>query len=162
MSGARSRASVGSPWLWIVATAAVACAAAVSCGEDSGFVEGTTSTSSTSGNGGATFDFDGNSGPPGADASGYCGNDIHHVVTSPPNIVFVFDTSGSMSTLVSPSATRYSYVRGAALDIVRNLGALINVGVVQFPVKPSDANPCATGGIIMPVARATPTPAATD
>ncbi|WP_437673299.1 vWA domain-containing protein [Sorangium sp. So ce131] len=92
------------------------------------------------------------SGPPPADAGGLCGNRIHEVeIADAPNLYFVLDASGSMLSPVSSRATRYDRVREAAVDLVRNLGPLINVGAAVFPLDATDGAPCRAGGEVFPV-----------
>jgi hypothetical protein len=92
------------------------------------------------------------SGPPPADADGLCGNRIHEVeITDAPNIYFVLDASGSMLSPASSRATRYDRVRDAAVDLVSNLGPLINVGAAVFPLDATVDAPCRPGGEVFPV-----------
>lgn len=91
-------------------------------------------------------------GPPPADADGLCGNHIHEVeITDAPNIYFVLDASGSMHSRVSSRATRYDRVHDAVVDLVRNLGPLINVGAAVFPLNATAEAPCRPGGEVFPV-----------
>lgn len=102
----------------------------------------------TGGAGGDGVFFDaGTGGPPGADAGGLCGNDIHPIVTDPPNVYFVLDSSGSMAEHVS-GGTRYSVVQGAAAKIVKKLALLIKAGATTFP---SDAS-CGAGDEVFALA----------
>lgn len=103
---------------------------------------------SEGGGGGFTIEDDG--GPPEPDAGGFCGNQIHQVITNAPNVYFVLDASGSMSTPVSGSTSRYDRVHSAAVDLVRNLGPLINVGAAVFP-KDTAGDDCHAGGEVFPV-----------
>lgn len=89
-------------------------------------------------------------GPPPLDAQGLCGNQVHQIITEAPNVYFVIDASGSMGSAVS-GGTRSTVVRKAAVDLVRNLGALINIGAALFPVDATSADQCATGAEVMPV-----------
>lgn len=100
--------------------------------------------------GGELFDAGLPTGPPPADAGGLCGNQIHQVVTDAPNIYFVLDASGSMSAQAGTS-TRYQSVRGAALDMVRKLGPLINVGAALFPLGAKPDDPCHVGGEVLSI-----------
>lgn len=105
------------------------------------------------GAGGDGFDFgSSDGGPPGADAAGLCGNDILPALIDAPNIYFVLDTSGSMATPVK-SSTRYNLVRNAAVDLVRNLGPLINVGAALFPHKATQVKPCNPGAQVFKVSQ---------
>ncbi|WP_437588059.1 vWA domain-containing protein [Sorangium sp. So ce1000] len=102
---------------------------------------------------------DGPSGPPAADAGGLCGNRIHQVeIAEAPNIYFVLDASGSMLSPASSSASasRYDRVHEAAVDLVRNLGPLINVGAAVFPLDATDEEPCRPGGEVFPVTPGAP------
>src|SRR4051812_30807987 len=67
-----------------------------------------------SGAGGSTFiDDAGPDGPPDPDAGGFCGNQIHQVLTHAPNLYFVFDVSGSMASPGGGGYTRYQLVQHA-------------------------------------------------
>lgn len=90
-------------------------------------------------------------GPPPLDADGLCGNQLHTVIFDAPNVYFVIDASGSMSLLAKGGSSRYSLVRGAAIDLVKALGPLINVGAAVFPLDATEADPCATGAQVMDV-----------
>ncbi|WP_437568771.1 vWA domain-containing protein [Sorangium sp. So ce542] len=94
----------------------------------------------------------GSSGPPPVDAGGLCGNQVHEVtIAEAPNLYFVLDASGSMLSPASSRATRYDRVREAAVDLVRNLGPLINVGAAVFPLDATSDAPCKPGGEVFPV-----------
>jgi hypothetical protein len=96
----------------------------------------------TTGSGGDGFLFDaGSSGPPAADAGGLCGNEVHKIVTDPPNVYFVLDRSGSMATPAS-GGTRYSVVQNAAAQLVKKLALLIKPGATVFP---GNGDQCAPG-----------------
>lgn len=97
------------------------------------------------GAGGQGIDVGDASAPPDLDAGGLCGNQLHQVISDAPNLYFVLDASGSMSEALPQGGTRYSAVRGAALDLVRKLGALINVGAAVFPYGATDIAPCKAG-----------------
>ncbi|WP_437276964.1 vWA domain-containing protein [Sorangium sp. So ce375] len=100
---------------------------------------------------------EGPSGPPAADAGGLCGNRIHQVeISEAPNIYFVLDASGSMLSPASSRETRYDRVHEAAVDLVRNLGPLINVGAAVFPLDATDEAPCRPGGEVFPVTPGAP------
>lgn len=105
--------------------------------------------STSSGGGGLNVGND-DAGPPDLDAGGLCGNQILPALINAPNIYFILDTSGSMGAPANGS-TRYEVVRSAAIDLVRNLGPLINVGAALFPHKASAANPCHPGAQVFPV-----------
>lgn len=104
-----------------------------------------------SGTGGSGVDLGDASGPPSLDASGLCGNQLHSIITDAPNLYFVLDASGSMSAPAPGGGTRYSAVRSAAVDLVRNLGPRIHVGAAIFPFKATDLEPCRTGKQVFPV-----------
>ncbi|WP_437711186.1 vWA domain-containing protein [Sorangium sp. So ce448] len=109
--------------------------------------------------GGFDPDAEDPSGPPAADAGGLCGNRIHQVeIAEAPNIYFVLDASGSMLSPASSrsNATRYDRVREAAVDLVRNLGPLINVGAAVFPLDATDEAPCRPGGEVFAVTPGAP------
>ncbi len=111
------------------------------------------STAATSGGvGGAGGDellgVGGSKAPP-PDAGDLCGQLITQVHKDPPNIYFVLDTSGSMATPVGAS-TRYRLVQAAAIELVKNIGGLINVGAALFPFA-SGADQCHVGGEVLPV-----------
>ena len=103
---------------------------------------------------GGLFDAGGNDGPPGLDAQGLCGNQIHESVIDAPNLYFVLDNSGSMAA-PSSFGTRYDAVRQASIDLLRKLGVLVNVGAAIFP-KESETDDCRTGGPVMAVLPGTP------
>jgi hypothetical protein len=119
------------------------------------FVDAGYGGSSSSGTGGqdVTLDAGGPTGPPAADAGGLCGNDIHKIVTDPPNVYFVLDTSGSMSAPVT-GGTRYSVVQHAAAQIVNHLKLLINAGAATFPGM---GDQCAAGAEVFPLTYGNPT-----
>lgn len=83
--------------------------------------------------------------PPPPDAGGLCGNVFHDLIANAPNIYFVLDASGSMAEAVTARATRYDRVRDAAVDLVSNLGPLINVGAAVFPLDATDRDACRPG-----------------
>ncbi len=87
---------------------------------------------------------------PQPDAGDLCGQLITQVHKDPPNIYFVLDTSGSMATQVGPS-TRYRLVQAAAIDLVKNIGGLINVGAALFPFAGVGSDGCHAGGEVLPV-----------
>jgi hypothetical protein len=90
----------------------------------------------------------GTGGPPAADASGYCGNQVHQITLQPLTVYFVFDVSGSMATPVT-GGTRYSVVRAAAVKLVTDLRYVVKAGAAAFPRQTSQ-DPCAAGGEIFP------------
>lgn len=102
------------------------------------------------GEGGGTFLPPDDGGPPPLDASGLCGNQLHEVVVDAPNVYFVIDASGSMSAPAG-NKTRYQKVRSAAVDLVRELGALIHVGAALFPHEATSSEECAIGAQVMEV-----------
>ncbi len=110
--------------------------------------------SGASGTGGAGgSDFLGTGGgntPPPPDAGFLCGQLITQVHKDRPNVYFVLDTSGSMSTPVGNS-TRFNLVHGAAVDLVQNLGAQLNVGAALFPQGVTDKDACHVGGEVLEV-----------
>ncbi len=93
-------------------------------------------------------------GPPAADAAGLCGNQFFQVTPEPPNLYFVLDRSGSMLDTASPTTTttKYSAVRKASIDVVLELGSLVNVGAAVFPGNP-DASECSTGSEVFSTRR---------
>lgn len=101
--------------------------------------------------GGSLFDAGGPTGPPPADAGGLCGNDIHKVLTDPPNVYFVIDASGSMSQFAGAGQSRYERVHGATVEMVKNLGPLINVGAAIFPLGATEDDACHVGGEVFPM-----------
>jgi hypothetical protein len=99
------------------------------------------------GSGGDALGLDaGTQGPPPADASGYCGNQIHQITQAPPTVYFLFDVSGSMSNRV-PGGTRFSVVQAAAAKLVRDLRYVIRAGAAAFPVQAA-SDPCHVGAEI--------------
>jgi hypothetical protein len=88
----------------------------------------------------------GTQSPPPADASGYCGNQIHQITQAPPTVYFLFDISGSMATPVS-GGTRFSVVQAAAARLVRDLRYVIRAGAAAFPLQVS-TEPCHVGAEI--------------
>jgi hypothetical protein len=99
--------------------------------------------------GGVSLIDAGNQGPPPADASGLCGNEINPVTTVPPTVYFVFDISGSMTASV-PGGTRFSVVQAAAAGLVNNLRYVIRAGAAAFPLQ-SSTDECHAGAEIYPV-----------
>ncbi len=95
------------------------------------------------------FDAGGPMGPPAADAGGLCGNQIQPITNKPPNVYFIFDVSGSMSTPV-PGGTRYSVVQAAAFKLVQDLRYVIRAGAAAFPIDPTGTDACHPGGQIFP------------
>jgi len=88
---------------------------------------------------------------PPADAEGLCGNQFFQVVQEPPNIYFVLDRSGSMNAAVSPPAgtTKYTAVRVASVNILRELGNRARFGAAVFPGDPY-ADECGVGLEVFP------------
>jgi hypothetical protein len=109
-------------------------------------------TSAQTGSGGAGGGFSWGQGS-GGDCGGdsLCGNEVHAVSFDVPNVYFVLDRSGSMLELVSPGVNRYYAVRRAAVDMIKQLGPLINVGAALFPVGNIDEEPCNGGDEVMAV-----------
>jgi hypothetical protein len=105
---------------------------------------------STGSGGGFTFTTGSSEGPPPVDAGGLCGNQLHTILADPPNVYFVFDTSGSMGTPVS-GGTRLSVVKAEAGKLVKDLRYVIKVGAASFPFNVSATNGCQAGGQIYPV-----------
>jgi hypothetical protein len=99
---------------------------------------------------------EGPGGPPPADAGGLCGNQIHKLIFDAPNLYFVLDTSGSMAAPAGNGSSRYLLVRKAALNMIQKLGPLINVGAALFPQSATDADPCRSGGQVLPVSPGDP------
>jgi hypothetical protein len=90
-------------------------------------------------------------GPPAPDAGGLCGNVLHEAIADAPNIYFVLDASGSMAEAVSSRASRYDRVHDAAVELVRSLGPLINVGAAVFPLDATQQEPCRPGDEVFPI-----------
>ncbi|MEZ4314987.1 MAG: vWA domain-containing protein, partial [Polyangiaceae bacterium] len=110
-------------------------------------------TSSGGGAGGDLFTTETDAGPPPLDASGLCGNQLHQIISDAPNVYFVIDASGSMSAPAAPgtSTTRAERVRKAVLTLVKDLGALINVGAAVFPADATEDDACLPGEQVMAV-----------
>lgn len=108
------------------------------------------------GAGGDGFNVGDASAPPDLDAGGLCGNQLHSIITDAPNLYFVLDASGSMGETVPAGGSRFEAVRGAALDLVRDLGALIQVGAAVFPHGATDVSPCSPGKEVMAVSPGDP------
>lgn len=129
-------------------------AALASCSSPASAPGLTSAEASTTGAGGAGGDdFLGTGGgntPPPPDAGYLCGQLITQIHKDPPNLYFVLDTSGSMATQVGNS-TRFNLVHGAAVDLVQNLGAQLNIGAALFPLGLSDNDACHAGGEVLPV-----------
>ncbi len=121
------------------------------CSPDKGFGP-PKSGSGGSGQGGAGGDLlptdDG--GPPPLDAQGLCGNQLHALIFDAPNVYFIIDASGSMAQAAG-GTSRFAVVRKASINLVRDLGPLINVGAALFPVGATDQQPCAPGAEVMPI-----------
>lgn len=110
-------------------------------------------TGTGTGAGGTDLLFDaGDQGPPDPDAGGVCGNDVHKIVTSPPNVYFVLDKSGSMGAEAG-GGTRYQLVQAAAAKITKKLQYLIKAGAAVFPGNAS----CGAGHEVFPVTFNDPT-----
>ncbi len=106
-------------------------------------------TASTGSGGGDIFT--GTGGGPCV-ASGVCGDEVHKISFDVPNLYFVFDRSGSMTEQPNGGPqTAYGLVRDAAIDLVKSLGPLINVGAALFPHGDIQTNPCTDGDEVFPV-----------
>lgn len=108
-----------------------------------------------SGSGGSGIVPEDDGGPPDLDAGGLCGNQLHQIITDAPNVYFVIDSSGSMAASFG-GGSRAVVVRKAAVELVRKLGALINVGAALFPVGADADHQCATGQEVMAVSPGDP------
>ncbi len=97
----------------------------------------------------------GGGGPPGPDAGGYCGNEVHQLIIEAPNLYFVIDASGSMAEPAPKGGNRYDAVRIAIVDLVRNLGPLAKVGAAVLPKKGGGAE-CVAGEEVFPVTQGDP------
>lgn len=135
-------------FLWAGALLSVIAACTVNANPP-GLMPTTASTSGAGGAGGEELLGVGGSKAPPPDAGNLCGQLITQVHKDPPNVYFVLDTSGSMGTPVGPS-TRYLLVQSAAIELVKNIGGLINVGAALFPF-PNNSNQCQAGGEVLPV-----------
>ncbi len=125
-------------------------------GPGSGGKGGSGGTGGTPGVGGGLIgDGGGGGGPPAVDAGGYCGNQVHQVITDPPNLYFVFDVSGSMGDIAEGGFTKYELVEQGAVHMIENLGPLINVGAAVFPGA-SATNSCQVGAQVFPVSPGDP------
>src|SRR5262249_9870588 len=111
------------------------------------------------GSGGIDFDA-GTGGPPPADADAYGigGNEGHPIIVAAPHLYVVFDASGSMNAPANDGTgdSRYDAVRIAAVNLVRTLGPLVNVGAAVFPRKASQSDSCHVGEEVFPVAPGDP------
>lgn len=113
------------------------------------WVRGTPAPGDLFGAGGDDGFIDAGPVAPGPDAGGLCGNEFHTIEFDAPNVYFVLDASGSMAEQAK-GGSRYEIVREAVVDLVRDLGPLINVGAAVFPVN-ANVNPCGAGAEVMPV-----------
>lgn len=139
-----------SRWIAIAAACSALACSIFSCSERAPLTGVPASYSvGAGGAGGQGFDVGDASAPPDLDAGGLCGNQLHQVISDAPNLYFVLDASGSMSESTPQGGSRYSAVREAALNLVRGLGALINVGAAVFPYGVSPAEQCAPGKEVM-------------
>jgi len=78
--------------------------------------------------------IDSGQGPPAADASGLCGNQIVSLVQDRPNLYFVLDRSGSMAQPISSSSySKYTSARVAIAGVLRSIGHRVNYGAAVFP-----------------------------
>ncbi len=113
-------------------------------------------TGSTGGAGGGDI-FTGTGGGPCV-TGGVCGNQLHKISFDVPNLYFVFDRSGSMSDkpVAGSSKTAYTLVRDAAIDLVKSLGPLINVGAALFPQGNIQVDACTDGDEVFPVTAGDP------
>lgn len=88
------------------------------------------------------------SGQPTEDpaSQGLCGSQFLPALGEPPNLYFLIDCSGSMG-LLTEGREKYAAVAGAAVGLVRELGARIKVGAAVFPGSDVDGGTgCAVGG----------------
>lgn len=137
----------------LLVTAASVLAAACSSKEESRFAP-LPSTDDGDDDDGLTVDA-GPTGPPPLDAGGLCGNQLHPIISDTPALYFVIDRSGSMA-FDTGQGQAYARVRNAAVELVRDLGALISVGAAVFPDADSDLEACNPGKQLMPVTKGTP------
>jgi hypothetical protein len=80
--------------------------------------------------------------PPGADASGFCGNMIVPIVLDRPNLYFILDASGSMSDSIPGIAgSRYSAAVDAIVSVLQAVGHRVSYGAAVFP---DDSDPTAS------------------
>jgi len=162
-----SRALLGAlAWCAAAGAAVAACAggnqpvpgkAAAAGGEGAG---GAAGGGGATGSGAATGESggdDGGGGPLlGLDASSICGDQVHQVITDPPNLYFVFDVSSSMGNAGGGGFTKYQRVEHGALEMIEALGPLINVGAAVFPFGMTAADACSTGAEVLPVSPGDP------
>jgi hypothetical protein len=134
----------------LLASLGAAIAACSSTPNPPGLTSASASASGTGAGGDTFLGTGGGNTPPPPDAGFLCGQLITQVHKDPPNVYFVLDTSGSMATPVGVS-TRFSLVHGAAVDLVQNLGGLLNVGAALFPLAVTQDDSCHAGGEVLPV-----------
>jgi hypothetical protein len=84
--------------------------------------------------------------PPDPTALGLCGSVLLSALGDPSNFYFLIDRSGSMSDVVD-GRMKYDSLATAAVALVRDLGARINVGGAVFPGWPQTPDDsCRAGG----------------
>ncbi len=136
----------------------IAASSTVGCSDD----ERAHAIGGTSGGGGSRsgdaglLDYAAPDGPPTADASGLCGNQFFAASMEPPNLYFVIDRSGSM---VDPAGvqgwSKYTAVRVAVVDVVREIGSRANFGAALYPGEPMVTG-CETGMEVFATRRGDP------
>jgi hypothetical protein len=89
------------------------------------------------------------------EADGLCGDQTIFATTTPPNLYFVVDRSGSMSDpWPGIGGTKYETARIAIGNMLRPLGARVRYGAAYFPMPAlGSMDFCIPGKNIFPVAR---------
>jgi hypothetical protein len=148
----------------VLVTALACCAGVAACSaapRGHASASSTTSSAASGGSAGASA-AGGSAADAGADdalaldASGYCGNQFHKVISDPPNLYFVFDVSSSMAEMAGGGFSKYQLVEHSAVLMIETLGSLINVGAAVFPHNASAASPCQVGAEVFPVSPGDP------
>ncbi len=149
--------SAAMPSFGTLALGACCCVAIVACASSDRppGIESGLSDAGAGPDGAVVFDAPtGDAPPPPPDASGYCGNQFFQVVQEPPNLYFVIDRSGSMTALAKPPSgtTKYTAVRSACVNLVRQLGSRASFGAAVFPGYPY-VDECSAGIQVFPTQR---------
>jgi len=83
----------------------------------------------------------------------FCGETFLTEVTTPKNLYFVIDRSGSMGIdMPDSSFSRHETARGVIVNLLRTIGHRVSYGAAAFPTtaKPDD---CSPGGQVFPPTR---------
>jgi hypothetical protein len=80
----------------------------------------------------------------------FCGEKFLEEVTTPKNLYFVIDRSGSVGAEMDGSRlTRYQTARAVLADLLRTIGHRVSYGAAAFPTT-ANPNDCSPGGQVFP------------